>query len=770
MPSTEVVAQLEVAIALPQSGRTRWLWEPLGGEARRRRLRPVPGGAAIALHRRSSPGVAPEALTAEGLAVASEGALAGSTVTIDDVHLLTGPAQADLGRAVGRALDAGAAVRVTSLVVPEWPFEAWARAHPTRWVSTSDLAIDEHRWSDYLGAVGVGAAEARRLHVEVGGWAGLIVRAAEVDAPVLDRIGGLRLVHDATERAAAVLGTVVPELDRFPPELALLPVVGEELLRDLLGDAEADAIVGALARLAPWGPGLLQGVQPLHPVLRRIIGHLTEPLGRAAAEQFRARALSWLLEHDRFGAAVEVLLGADRFGEALDLIRERQIELLYDAGPTTVRDLMQQLPRGAWGPDDHLLYASGCIAAGDRSEAAFVLGLASLASDRTTVEQGAARDVAVAYLGQLGHPPDASEAAARRALRLLEDIPDDAQMPCLLGVVDARLYRVTALGHLGRNLILLGRWDEALDVLARAGTSGHPLLDHALDAFRAWGHALRGDAAEAQRSAASAMEATAFWPELDHLAVEPRLALAESALLAGRWADAEASAAKALAGALDGRSAHHVACARVALAAAQVQQGDLGGARATLAPVGPAATGFVEERAVALRAVLLLDAGDRAGARALLDRRPPSQHTLEAHARAIVAGASPLTIEDLRSWEPLPWPSARQAKQTAIEVCLGVDASTGSDRAAAYLAERAASIAAAHDLTDREAEILVALAAGEPLTDTAASLYISTNTLKTHLRRVYRKLDVGGRAEAVRLVTRSATTSSRTRHRSGPGR
>ena len=32
----------------------------------------------------------------------------------------------------------------------------------------------------------------------------------------------------------------------------------------------------------------------------------------------------------------------------------------------------------------------------------------------------------------------------------------------------------------------------------------------------------------------------------------------------------------------------------------------------------------------------------------------------------------------------------------------------------------------------------------------AARLYISLNTIKTHLRTVYRKLDVGGRAEAAR--------------------
>ena len=52
-------------------------------------------------------------------------------------------------------------------------------------------------------------------------------------------------------------------------------------------------------------------------------------------------------------------------------------------------------------------------------------------------------------------------------------------------------------------------------------------------------------------------------------------------------------------------------------------------------------------------------------------------------------------------------------------------------------------------LTSRELEILKHLTTGIPLSAIAKQLHISQNTMKTHLRNVYRKLDVDGRHTAV---------------------
>ena len=64
-------------------------------------------------------------------------------------------------------------------------------------------------------------------------------------------------------------------------------------------------------------------------------------------------------------------------------------------------------------------------------------------------------------------------------------------------------------------------------------------------------------------------------------------------------------------------------------------------------------------------------------------------------------------------------------------------------------------MANAHDLSRREEEILFAVLADASLSDVADHLFISRNTLKTHLRRIYRKLAVHSREEAIALVNRA---------------
>ena len=52
-------------------------------------------------------------------------------------------------------------------------------------------------------------------------------------------------------------------------------------------------------------------------------------------------------------------------------------------------------------------------------------------------------------------------------------------------------------------------------------------------------------------------------------------------------------------------------------------------------------------------------------------------------------------------------------------------------------------------LTKRELEILRHLATGVPISAIATNLHVSQNTMKTHLKNVYRKIDASGRDEAV---------------------
>ncbi len=52
-------------------------------------------------------------------------------------------------------------------------------------------------------------------------------------------------------------------------------------------------------------------------------------------------------------------------------------------------------------------------------------------------------------------------------------------------------------------------------------------------------------------------------------------------------------------------------------------------------------------------------------------------------------------------------------------------------------------------ISDRELEVLVALAAGQSNKEIARTLAISPNTVKTHITRLYEKLQVSGRVRAI---------------------
>ena len=57
-------------------------------------------------------------------------------------------------------------------------------------------------------------------------------------------------------------------------------------------------------------------------------------------------------------------------------------------------------------------------------------------------------------------------------------------------------------------------------------------------------------------------------------------------------------------------------------------------------------------------------------------------------------------------------------------------------------------------LSDREREILGLLAEGVPSGDIAKRLFLSTETVRTHVRNAMRKLDADTRTQAVALAIR----------------
>lgn len=60
------------------------------------------------------------------------------------------------------------------------------------------------------------------------------------------------------------------------------------------------------------------------------------------------------------------------------------------------------------------------------------------------------------------------------------------------------------------------------------------------------------------------------------------------------------------------------------------------------------------------------------------------------------------------------------------------------------------STSSEYDLTDREQEILNLVAKGDNYTDIAEHLGISFNTVKTHMKNIFRKLEVKSKVQAIR--------------------
>ena len=60
-----------------------------------------------------------------------------------------------------------------------------------------------------------------------------------------------------------------------------------------------------------------------------------------------------------------------------------------------------------------------------------------------------------------------------------------------------------------------------------------------------------------------------------------------------------------------------------------------------------------------------------------------------------------------------------------------------------------------HHLSRREAEVMELIARGNTVSAIAEELYISENTVRTHAKRIYSKLDIHKRQELVELLAKA---------------
>jgi DNA-binding CsgD family transcriptional regulator len=65
-------------------------------------------------------------------------------------------------------------------------------------------------------------------------------------------------------------------------------------------------------------------------------------------------------------------------------------------------------------------------------------------------------------------------------------------------------------------------------------------------------------------------------------------------------------------------------------------------------------------------------------------------------------------------------------------------------------------------LTRRELEVARLVGAGRRTREVAEALRVSPRTIEVHLSRIYRKLEIGSRAELARLMAVRVSTDART--------
>jgi LuxR family maltose regulon positive regulatory protein len=365
------------------------------------------------------------------------------------------------------------------------------------------------------------------------------------------------------------------------------------------------------------------------------------------------------------------------------------------------------------------------LATGDLGAAKRALAGALTAAERAGAEEARPRilsrlAVVLALRGELG---DAAQ-TARTALRLAPYRPADAEAAhayLALAIVDHEQDRA---GDAERSLDLA--------VLPRPCPGEQPLI--ALTAVvGAWVRQARDDLPHAHETLRTVRRALGAWAPPPHLA--HLLTAAEADL---RIAHGDTGTATALL-ASHARPPETAAPLAVALARTRLRDGDPAGALRVIAR-SAGAVRAVQHRAVRLRYRLLEAlAADRLG-----DRRRASQ--------ALEAALGPACEEGFRRM-------FRDEGPPALHLLAGYLDSGTAHRP--FIVELLGSPGqgACRDrpppdggepLTARESTVLRHLPGVLTTEEIAAELSVSVNTVKTHLRHIYRKLGATGRRDAVR--------------------
>lgn len=684
---------------------------------------------------------------------------------------------------------------------PQLPLHSHRLAGTLAEIRTADLAFTADETADLLAAAGVAVerATAERLCELTEGWA---VGLRLAVAPLKQGTSPGALVAALVEDDGSVAQYLVEEVLRDRPagvrRFLLRISVTDELWPDLVdrlgGRPHGRRVLASLAAAnafvehAPGAPGGYR----IHPLFREMLRAQLAYQHPTEVTRLHRVCAAWFAEAGRGAAAVDHAVAARDWSSATRLLVE---DLLVGHGlahrPDPVLHGMAQLPPDLTTPDAVVVRAATALTADEPPSETDLALAADAASDPANSIPLRATAAVVSIVGSVFHgagelPPGTTGAAdalvaalpedrdaERRELaavlstaRCMRTLSSDRPTPVLLADLGAaavaanaagsRSLRARPLAYLALLEALAGRLHRA-ERLARdaaAGWADHPHGQRspcpAVAVARAWVHLGRCELEAAHEWVDRAREEQETGSP-DARLTAPLAAVVTSCLLRVRH-DHAAAEAVLRPHLRDDRLPRWVREEVVAEAArtdsARGRGPTDGGSAAPAAePRDPRdATPLAAVQSGILRACRHLDAGSVPAAVGELTRAldTAAKETL----RWPFLDAPPRTRRLLRSHPDL---------RGHVEWLSPASEPTAGRRPAGGGAPPERPPAPVQELSEREREVLLHLADMLSTTEIAATMFISVNTVRTHIRSILRKLGATRRNQAVRRARELGT-------------
>lgn len=499
-----------------------------------------------------------------------------------------------------------------------------------------------------------------------------------------------------------VLGAQPPEVQEVLLCTSILEHVSADCAGELTGNSHAAGILADLARANAFVWPIGGGWYRYHTMVADVLRLKLRYRSPDRVPGLHQRAACWYRRNGRLADAVRHAARASdwQFAAAMVIDTLAIGQILSPGGQSLAEEFAGMPECDSWDtPQPYLVSAAVALITAGPEAAEVRLADAERALERAPVDQRAACELAAALIrlaaarrtGDLS----AAAAAAASAQSLLHDVPSD-------GLSQHNEIRAEVLAHRGAVELWSGRFDEAVRTLRSGVAAGGTVDGERMRADclgnLALAEALRGRTRRAGELADEAMAAVTN--------CESRAAQypAPAVLLAAAWVHQENDGLREAADLL-----------RQLNAVLTVSPDRLLGAMACLV----AARGGVAEGHTAAAAQYLARARSGWQVPAWLEKR---LSLAESHMTGAQDGVRPVPPGERGAPRPMPV--------------------SASGRAAAPLI--------VEPLTEREQEVLRHVARMLSTAEVAGAMYISTNTVKTHLKSIFRKLAAGHRGEAVR--------------------